>query len=58
MHRTKSWAVGRTSTEGGVLRFDTQADAEAFIGQLEIIFPEETHRGDFYVDSPEEEANV
>ena len=51
----KVW-VGRV--KGSVtakVGFDTVEEAEHFIGQLEIFFPEEVHAGDFYIDVPEDQ---
>jgi hypothetical protein len=53
----KSYFVGKvgTGTEG-VFRYDTLAEAEAKIAELEQLDPEGVHAGEYFLDVPEEEV--
>ena len=47
------WAVGKI---GGPVeaRFDTEAEAVAWIVEREKVDPEGVYNGDYFIDSPEE----
>lgn len=51
--RTKQVWVGRVEGDRNAkVSFGTVAEAEHFIAQLEIFYPEEVHAGNFYIDGP------
>ena len=50
------WYVGRNDGKTEVKRFLTSREAEQEIERLERIDPKGVHKGEYYIDAPEEVA--
>ena len=54
MARRRAW-VGRNVLPEKNIQFESLEEAEAFVAQVELLFPKEVHAGELYIDAEEVE---